>query len=305
VLVTPSRRRATIRLLLACDNRCVFCAQSGLQADAPDGFADSLERARGLSDELTFVGGEPTLDPALPEKIAMARARGFCRVGLQTNGSRLADSGYTTALARAGLTDVHFSLHGSEARVHDYHTGRPGSFAEIIAAMRAVRASELAFVATTVLTRSNFRVMDDLPGLLAARGAAGWLVSVPVTAGRAATLRDRVVPRLGLALPFALRALTRGLALRLPSWLVGAPLCMLGPLATLALADESRVYAPVCDACPARPSCPGVDSAYLARFGPGELAPRPLPVPASAEQGDATSAIQRMFVGVGERAPVE
>lgn len=166
------RARATVRLGLACDNRCVFCAQDGLRADD----VVDLDAARATSDELTFTGGEPLLDPRLAEHVAAARARGFRRVGVQTNGRRLAAR--AAELARAGLTDVHLSMHGADAAVHDYHVGVDGAFAEATAGLAAARAAGLVVVATTVLTRSNFRVLAPLPRWLAARGVAAWAIEI-------------------------------------------------------------------------------------------------------------------------------
>jgi hypothetical protein len=299
--VSAVRRRATVRIVDTCNNGCVFCAQDGLVPSGRKDIDAELSAAREHHDELTFTGGEPTLDPSLEQRIAAARALGFRRVGIQTNGSRLADDAYTASLARAGLTDVHFSLHGSDSRVHDYHTGRSGSFGEVLAAMRAARAARLVRVVTTVLTRSNFRVLGGIPPLLAARDVAGWFVSVPVFAGRAAASRDRIAPRLGLAVPFVLHAQSSARALKIPSWIVGAPLCLLGPFATESLADDARAYAPVCEACPARPSCAGLDPEYLARFGGDELAAREAPVQLSSEHPD----IRAMFVGAGELVRAE
>jgi Radical SAM superfamily len=295
--VTTERRRSTVRVTLQCNNRCAFCAQDGVSSSERDAsFEAELSRARAESDEVTFVGGEPTLDESLVAKVSAARAAGFRAVGVQTNGSRLADPRYLHALKEAGLTDVHLSIHGADAAVHDYHTGRPGSFGDIVAALRSTHASGLLVVVTTVLTRSNFRVLGSLPSFLATRGIAAWFVSVPFVAGRAATLRDRMIPRLGLALPFALQALARAHALRIPAFVVGAPLCLLGPFAAHALAGESRAYAAACDACAARSSCAGVDADYLARFDADEL---------MARDGVTSpgSHLTALFVGAGELAP--
>jgi hypothetical protein len=295
--VSPQDRpRATIRLLQRCNNVCGFCAQDGLPLGAPADVGADLMAARSANDEITFVGGEPTLDPSLEAHIAAARTLGFGRIGVQTNGSRLADAAYTTRLARAGLTDVHLSLHGGDARVHDYHTGRPGSFGEILAAMHAARVNGLPVAVTTVLTRSNFRVLHAMPSLLAARGVAAWCISVAVTAGRAAAHRDRMIPRLGLALPFALHALAAADALKIPGWIGGAPLCLLGPAADRSQAGPGRAYAPACESCAGRPACPGIDGDYLVHFGADEVARREAP------RASPPDAIARMFVGTGELA---
>ncbi len=294
---TPVRRH-TVRLTLECQNRCIFCAQRGL--DPTGGAPGELPPAPQHGGEITFVGGEPTLASGLAESIAAARAAGYRRIGLQSNGARLAAPPLVAGLAAAGLTDVHVSVHGAGAEVHDYHTGVPGSFAKLMAAIAACRGHGIEVVATTVLTRSNFRVLGDLPWLLKSRDIAGWTVAVPRAAGAAATAFDRVIPRLGLALPFALHALAAARKLGLPAWIRGAPLCNLGPMSALALPSESRAYAAVCADCGVRERCPGLDSSYLLRFGGDELSPPRAPVAAAEPRHPH---IARMFVGEGELAP--
>jgi hypothetical protein len=273
--------RAVLRLSLACNNRCIFCAQ--------DGLADRVGQLRAGGDEITFVGGEPTLDPRLPELIAQARALGYRRIGVQTNAR-----GFDPARL-PGLTDVHVSIHGADAAVHDYHTGAPGSARETWAGVAAARAAGLTVVVATVLTRSNFRVLGALPAALRSRGVAGWLIMVPRAAGRLAF--DRVMPRLGLALPFALHALDAARKTGLPAWISGAPLCALGPFTQFALSEPPRAYGAACEGCGARTNCSGVDPAYLERFGGDEIAPIAEASVAAADD------IARMFVGIGELAP--
>ena len=298
--------RALVTLTLECQNACVFCAQHGLPARAErtvDGVREELRLRRRDAEAVTFCGGEPGLVPRLEEHVVAARGEGFLRVGLLTNGAGLGDADRLRRLARAGLTDVHLSLHGADAAVHDYHTGVAGSFGRVLECLAAARAAGLVVGVNTVLTRSNFRVLDGLATSLVARGAAAWCVSMPVVVGRARSSFDRVVPRLGLALPFALRALVAARSRGLAAFVSGAPLCLLGPHGVMSVVGaEPRAYGAACVECPARAECPGVDAAYLERFDGDELAPRATTArPLAAESADRHSA---MFVGVGERAAV-
>lgn len=287
--------RATVSIGLACDNACVFCGQRGLAESeiSRDEISAALREARLRTDEVTLVGGEPTLHEALPEIIAEARTLGFEHVGVQTNGRRLARS--LPLLRDAGLTDLHLSLHGGSAAAHDYHTGVPGSFVSVVAALSAARALDLDVVILTVLTRSNARGLAELAQLLASRRASAWCITVPRVRGRASELFDRVVPRLGVAMPFALHAMQVAESLQLPVFVRGAPLCVLGPFARRAIAEQPRAFGGACDGCSARPSCAGVEPEYLARFEGDELSPR------DAVEG-TTHAVARMFVGPGALA---
>jgi pyruvate-formate lyase-activating enzyme len=298
----PSRH--TLALTLECDNACVFCAQSGLDAATPDraSLSASLRALRDAGHEaLTFVGGEPLCRDDLEDLVAEAHAIGFVEIGLQTNGVQLGqDPGQRarrlTRLADGGLTDLHFSLHGARAEAHDHHTQHPGSFDHAVAAMTFARSAGLTTVVTTVVTRSNQAVLSELPPRLASLGVAAWHVTVPIARGRAEDDAASIMPRLALALPYALHALARAERAGIAVFVSGAPLCLLGPFATRSLATTPRAHHGVCQGCPARTDCPGVDPLYLARFGGDELRARPAP-----ERGPA-SHLARLFVGVGAMA---
>lgn len=269
--------RPSVRVGLACNNRCIFCSQ--------DGVIDSTQPDVG--GEVTVVGGEPLL---FLDRVIARRPK-----GLQTNGSTLAE--HASELAEAGVRDVQVSIHGAEAAIHDYHTGREGSFAQLLAGIAAARAAGMTVVAATVLTRSNFRGLDALARLVHQKGIAAWSMVIPHVAGRAEKSFDRVVPRLAMALPFALHAASLAQKLGLPVFLDGAPLCLLGPFAPRSLKSPARAYAKVCDSCDARAACPGVDARYLSRFDGDELSARE-----SVRLADHP--LKELFVGAGELAPM-
>jgi hypothetical protein len=292
---TPPRR-ATVRILSSCDNACVFCGQQGTPEHVPprDEITRLLEAARAVSSEVTLTGGEPTLHPDLAGIVEEARRRGFARIGIQSNGRR---PEMMRALAAAGLSDVHLSIHGGVAAAHDYHTRIDGSFAQALATLSEARAVGLDVAVTTVLTRSNARGLGDLARVLSMRSASAWCITVPRVRGRASDLFDRVVPRLGIAMPFAIHALQIAMAARIPVFFRGAPSCLLGPFAKHALVEAElageRAYGEACSGCEARPACPGVEPTYLARFAGDELSAVKL-VPRLAE-----SELARLFVGEG------
>ncbi|PRQ05202.1 radical SAM protein [Enhygromyxa salina] len=297
-----SESRAIVRLSFACDSACVFCGQDG-RSDPLEVDEQQLAAVREQHDELTFVGGEPALDPRLPRAIATARALGFTAIGLQTNGWALAtEPGLFDSLVEAGLSDLHLSIHGPTAEAHDFHTGRPGSFANCLEILARGQRANLPVVVTTIVTRSNLRELPKLPPLLKRRGVSAWLLQPVRPYGRAADGFARIVPRFGMAIPWALHALEQARRHALSAWIRGAPLCSLGPFAAAALPDETAsspgAYAPACTQCPARSRCGGVDPAYLAVFGGSELRPGPARPIGPFDQG--RQRLMRMFVGVGE-----
>jgi MoaA/NifB/PqqE/SkfB family radical SAM enzyme len=274
----------------------VFCAQAGREG-ALEHDADALARLREQHDEITFIGGEPSIDARLLAAVERARELGFVAIGLQTNAGATLHRNLRD-LAKAGLSDLHLSIHGHVAEAHDYHTGRPGSFDACLDLISLAQRGKLTVVVTTVVTRSNFRELGKLVPLLKRHGVEGWLIEVVRPFGRAADNFSRVVPRFGMALPWALHALEQARRHALSAWIRGAPVCALGPFAAAALPDSARAYAKPCEACPARPHCVGVDAAYLEVFGASELRPVPAVEPGTFDAGRRR--LIRMFVGVGE-----
>lgn len=305
--------RATVRLSTRCDNACRFCAQAGVEARDLDDAAwdEALVQARDRgADEVTFVGGEPLLVAGLERAIARARELGFRAIGVQSNGWALGEPRRVEGLRAVGLTDVHLSVHGARAAVHDYHVGRDGAFERIMAALGELRRCGVVVVVRTVLTRSNARVIGELPAWLGGHGVRAWGIAVPRVAGGAAREFDRVVPRLGVAMPFALHALDRARRIGIAVGVIGAPRCVLGPWdrARISEGQGEGAFAEVCAGCSGRAGCQGVDARYLGRFGGDEL--RAIGEGITNAAGIAggefgmTDELGRMFVGVGEEVDV-
>lgn len=104
-----------------------------------------LEGRRGLLDGVVFSGGEPTLQKALPEAVAVVRGLGF-RIGLHTAGP------YPDRLAPL-LPFVDWVGFDVKAPFADYAriTGVPGSGEKARQSLVALAASGVAFeVRTTV-----------------------------------------------------------------------------------------------------------------------------------------------------------
>jgi anaerobic ribonucleoside-triphosphate reductase activating protein len=82
---------AAVVFIQGCPWRCGYCHNPHLQPRTRQGafvweqVMAFLERRRGLIDAVVFSGGEPTIDPALPEAMEAVRKLGF-GIGLHTAG---------------------------------------------------------------------------------------------------------------------------------------------------------------------------------------------------------------------------
>lgn len=104
----PDRMACTL-FTFGCNFRCPFCHNASLvlsdRADdtliSEEEFFSFLTRRRGMLQGVCITGGEPTLQPDLPDFIARIRDAGFA-VKLDTNGYRPA---VLRALVERGLLD--------------------------------------------------------------------------------------------------------------------------------------------------------------------------------------------------------
>lgn len=145
-----------------CDLRCPFCHNSALLTGPGEQIPLQelmafLEKRRGILDGVCITGGEPLLQPQLPELIRQIRALGFS-VKLDTNGThpdRLA------ALLEAGLPDyVAMDVKNCPARYSET-AGVPVDLQAVGESMALLRKSKIPYEFRTTVVR-EFHTSADL-----------------------------------------------------------------------------------------------------------------------------------------------
>ena len=148
-----------LELTSLCNLKCVHCyAESGPSLDSTDVLnAENYQRlissAASLGcRRLQFIGGEPTLHPALPELIAHARKNQFDLVEVYTNATRISDQLLSCFIDHD--VSVATSFYSYSPGTHDAITNRPGSHAATVRTLQRVVGSGLN-------TRVGIIVMDS------------------------------------------------------------------------------------------------------------------------------------------------
>ncbi len=148
-----------------CNNNCKFCVNP-TESWAPLASKEALERtilkcAEMGYERLSFLGGEPTIHPHLPELVKTAYDAGYQEVMLITNGRRLADHAYAQQLADAGIKRALFMLLSHRADVHDEITRKPGSWAEAMEGVKGAQAAGITVGANIPINRANVDHLDE------------------------------------------------------------------------------------------------------------------------------------------------
>jgi MoaA/NifB/PqqE/SkfB family radical SAM enzyme len=204
-MTSRNERRLHICMGEVCNNNCLFCMDKGgrlrqrhLELIDPEETLRFMEENRELG-EILFTAGEPTLHEDLPRYIGHAKRLGFHRIGLITNGRRMAYRAYAERLLRRGLDSVVISIHGHEARLHDGQTRTPGSFEQTAAGLRMLADLksewELHLSTSTVVNNRNLGHLGEILGFLLDFPLDQVVLNAIQPLGRAGELFSRLVPR--------------------------------------------------------------------------------------------------------------
>ncbi len=288
------QRRLRVALGAVCNNNCVFCSEVDREARKRtnkvmrgDRVTDLLARNVDVR-EVYFTSGEPTLHPELALFVRQARDMGYERIGVVTNGRRLAYAGFASQLVRAGLTDICISIHGHTASLHDALTRTPGSFSQTEAgldAMVALRSRGVTVRTATVLTRANTPLVPELHRWLMDRGVDEAAYHAMRLTGQPSEMLREILP--------SYREIRQSFERLKDSYerpfrravLVDVPPCTVHGSAIVSNVQQDdeqdgaepqvRRYGTACELCARRDTCPGVYSAYVGRYGWAEFTPVP------------------------------
>jgi len=303
-----------VRIGFRCNQACHFCFVSTHLPAPPrarvEAAIDEIAALRGI---LVLSGGEPTLDPRLPEYVRRGKAHGVCEVELQTNATRLSDPALCRALLEAGLDIAFVSLHGATAATSDAVTSAPGTFVRTLAGLDQLRD-------TGIRTRINFVMCElnrhELPAFVRMVTERWPRAGITVSfVGMSTDLVPReawLVPRYRDVLPPLTQAmaLARAHGLELGGFdsMCGLPLCLvpgdrtaflsLPPLSSpvnglryssndspdggLAPGDGEFVKPAPCAGCVLESRCFGLRRGYAQMYGWDEL--RPVTVPSEPDR---------------------
>jgi MoaA/NifB/PqqE/SkfB family radical SAM enzyme len=274
--------KLVVNVTYVCNNHCTFCAvgtRTQLHGHPTRQREHLLEyRRRGVT-LVDFDGGEPTLNPELVPLVRYARAIGYEKINVTTNGRLCAYPEFAERLVRSGLTTLLFSLHGPDARIHAQQVGVPEAFEQTTAGIKnslelAPPGIELGMNVT--ITRGNADHLEALAQLCWDLGLRWLNLQFLTPFGRATRF---VAPDTEAAARTTMKLIDTW-AERLKIQVINLPFCFMpgyerylaGDLGKLSrhmvfvnnetvnlgrYLAERRVHKPVCGPCPHRIFCSG------------------------------------------------
>ena len=297
--------RVDVKTGFGCNNRCMFCVQ-GNKRDlygntSTEEVKETLRQAVKDSDSNVFTGGEVTIRPDFLELVRYAKAQGFRRIQIQTNGRMLSYMKFARQTVEAGANEFSPALHGHTAALHEHLTRVDGSFRQTAQSIRNLKALGQLVITNTVITRSNFRHLPELATLLVRLGVDQYQLAFVHALGTAQEFFHRIVPRMTLIEPYVKRSIQVGNRAGRIVFTEAIPYCFMAGYeehvaerfmprtkifdAKNVVEDytsyrwtEGKAKGPVCQECTWNAVCEGPWKDYVDGYGWAEFLPRKDPV---------------------------
>lgn len=177
----PHTRNLFLHVLTQCNLSCRHCYinpdQHGRQMLDEETLAKwlALFASRVQETNVIFLGGEPSLNPALPAAVREARRLGYASVTIDTNGFLFHD--ILEKVTPDEVDYLSFSLDGSTPEVNDPIRG-PGVHEVCIGGVRRARARGFAVSVIFTVSRLNIEDLPRMPTLLLELGVERFFVQV-------------------------------------------------------------------------------------------------------------------------------
>lgn len=278
-----------------CNARCRFCSQGSFDKSLNAGFeriAENIYAAyKSGYRRLGLTGGEPLLRPDILKIIALGKKVGFRFIRVQTNGIRLEDKKFCSALVKAGLTFCKFSFLTDDEQAHDSLVSVPGAWKKAMTGAESLRKLKIRLGNNILINRRNYRRLPEIINSLIGKGITNFVVIYPVYIGSMAENAGEIGVSLSECGKYFLKAADlmekAGLAREL--LFLNTPPCFLKGRENLAIgldlfntvvtdptgrktdldsnAEAAKVYAPACKNCVLKGRCKGVDANYARIWG--------------------------------------
>lgn len=200
----------------SCNSHCHFCIDLN-KRDLPDKstrqILEEMAAAKRAGVEyLELIGGETTVRGDFLPIVRAAKKLGFKDIVVVTNGRMLSYPEFARQTVAAGVTDLVFSIHGHDAKLHDELTYAPGSFDDLVKGIANVRGQGLERVfGNCTVVKQNMKHLPDIARLFLSLNIHHVeFIFVDPTYGGAYTNFSGLVPRISDAAPYMREALEVG-----------------------------------------------------------------------------------------------
>lgn len=206
-----AQKKHWVRLTRVCNNNCLFCLDKDAQNNSIIPFSEVMaDLGKGIKngcEKVILSGGEATLHPDFLLIVSEARKKGYGHVQVITNGRMFAYEDFIHRAVINGVSEITFSIHGHNARLHDCQTKVKGSFEQVIKALEnSLKMPGLIVNIDIVINKINYRFLADIINFFADLGISEFDLLQIVPFGAAWENKEKLFYKISKALPYLQRA---------------------------------------------------------------------------------------------------
>ena len=224
-------KRIDLKIGFLCNNHCQFCVQGDKRyhfGNRPiSQLKTFLRESRPEAEGVVLTGGEPTLHQDFLELVSYAKKLDFKVIQIQTNGRMFAYKSFCQKTIEAEATEFSPALHGPNAKIHDFLTTVPDSFAQTSQAIKNLKELGQKVMTNTVITTANYKYLPAIAKLLVNLGVDQFQFAFVHISGTAAENQDWIVPKKSQIMPYVKKGLSIGLKANCRVMAEAIPLCMM------------------------------------------------------------------------------
>jgi len=172
------KERIDIKLGYQCNNFCRFCIavskRNTLLSRNAEEVKNILIKERARCNRVVFSGGEPTLQENLIDYVKYAKDLNYKEIQVATNGRLFSLMDYCIKLSEAGASVFAISIHGPNAKIHDYLTRAKGSWNQAITGIKNLKKINKEVITNTVIVKQNYKSLPSIAQKIIALGVDSY-----------------------------------------------------------------------------------------------------------------------------------
>jgi len=227
-----NKKLVDIKIGYQCNNHCFFCAQGEKRSKCffrkRETIEKELREAGADYASVVLTGGEPTLHPDFLHFVRFAKELDFKSIQIQSKGRMFAYKEFCQKAINAGASEFSPSLHGHNAKLHDYLTGAKGSFNQTVAGIKNLKELGQIVITNSVVTKLNYKHLPAIAKLLIALDVNQFQFAFVHIVGSAWVNRNWLIPRKSAIMPYVKRGVNIARAAGKSVTTEAIPFCLMG-----------------------------------------------------------------------------
>jgi len=197
-----------------CNNKCQFCIDENKRDFRNKTTQEIMEEMIVAKNKgttyLEMIGGETTIRSDIVSLVSFAKKIGFETIVIATNGRMFSYNEFSKKMVEAGLTDLIFSIHGNNAKLHDFLTRVPGSFKQLIKGFDNMKKllGLRSIGSNTTIVKQNYKDLRKIGQMIYKMGIRNSeFIFVDPNYGAAHINFKKYVPKISEAAPYIRKCL--------------------------------------------------------------------------------------------------